>query len=160
MRFDGSAVTDEILGRTFWSTVARVYFLFPVLAAVGFLIKSALVPSSPTIVDWVSLPLSLTMAGPLLGAGWGLAFWRYDERPVPDSWFLKMPVLSGLLMVPTMVMFVYMLSLETPSIQPNPVATDYLAAGIVGLVGGPISSIIFALFWRYMPQRIGLRKYG
>lgn len=148
---------NRLLGKTFWSTVIRSALFFPILTVV--MLPLTLQFGSAEEVAEIKrlgvpyLAMSL-ISGALFGSwvGWGLAYWRYQNRPLKRGVFSLYPLATGLIVFPWMM---WTLLDEAPM---SITADERLAAMIFATVVGPPMALLMATFWRYAPQFTALRK--
>ncbi len=136
---------DRLLGLSFWSTVVRVLIAglaLNVLPLPLLLVTSVeLEPGNDWAVLFGSVPMSFLFC---FWVGWGLAFGRFEKRPVPDRSFVTVAALSGLPMGPFMVWFVHTVPVGDPVGM-----REYIGSGLFGLIVGPIVAVLTSAFWRH-----------
>jgi len=148
-----------LFGRAFWSTVIRTAVFLPMVGIVTFLLAPifgaaedvAAIKQTSALLLGVHLILSL-----IFGAwvGWGLAYWRFKERPIKRGWFTVFPVATGLFFGPLAFWSLLESLLAVESVD----ASEKTAAMIFGAVTMPAAAFLTSLFWRYAPTMTAMRR--
>ena len=148
-------------GATFWSTVFRLPLIFAGLTVVFSIY--VLVAQKVSLEQFDSLqPIDIALGfivGPLtvpLAAGWGFAYRKFDERPIPKGKFYIGPFFSGLifgLFAGGELFFSPVLS-EATNVQPVSFI-EKMQAFAFFVVSAPPMMLLMALFTRYAPIGTG-----
>ena len=153
----GDRAFKLFFGATFWSTVLRPGLIYFLLSLVMVLID-ALSGENALLRDFIAdngevkyfavASLIPFYAIPPMWVGWGVAYRRFNERPIRAGWFAAFPIFTGLIVGP-----LSMFSLGSVS-SIEPMATGELIASMTfGAIVLPPMAFLIAIFFRFAPHR-------
>lgn len=148
-----------LFGRTFWPTVIRAALFLPLLGVITFPLALVFTSSeeiaalqNTSAATWTIQTISSLIFGAWVG--WGVAYWRFEVRPIGKGWFAIFPLITGSVLGP----LVFWSLTESAPMREQIDASEKTAAMIFGAVTMPFMALVTSAFWRYALNLTALKR--